>query len=183
MNDMTETQAGAMLAGLFAERLGFCPAAARRIRIAALLHDIGKQAIPAHILNWPGPLNDAEFDIMKTHTAHGAEMLSTVRGDLGVVVRAACLYHHEWHNGGGYWGKTAGEIPVYIPIISICDVFMALISARPYKRAWTQEAALGYLRQQAGTQFSAELVCAFHALIESYGPLFQRPTSGQPVQK
>ncbi len=183
MNEMTETQAGAILAGLFAERLGYCPGAARRIRVAALLHDIGKQAIPAYILNRPGPLTAVEMDIMKTHTAHGAEMLSTMPGDLGRVVRAACLYHHEWHNGGGYWGKRATELPAYIPVISICDVFMALTSDRPYKKAWSQAAALDYLRQQAGTQFSGELVDEFHALMGIYGHLFICSTSGQLGQR
>jgi putative nucleotidyltransferase with HDIG domain len=180
---MTETQAGAVLAGIFAERLGFCSCAVRRIRVAALLHDIGKQAIPAHILNRPGPLTAEEYDIMKTHTAHGAEMLSTMRGELGAAVRAACLFHHEWYDGGGYWGRRAAELPAYIPVISICDVFMALISDRPYKAAWTQMAALQYLREQAGTQFSGELVDEFHALIGIYGHLFTRPTSGRLGQR
>jgi putative two-component system response regulator len=137
--------------------------------VAALLHDIGKQKIPAYILGKPGPLTAAEMDIMKTHTAHGAEMLANVQGELGATIRAVCLYHHERHDGGGYWGKQTSEVPAYVPLVSIADVFTALISERPYKKPWSVEAALEYIQKQAGAQFSRELAGDFLSLIQGGG--------------
>ncbi len=133
------------------------------------MHDIGKQKIPEVLLNKPGPLTAAQFEVVKTHTKLGAEMLANIPGELGEAVRAVCLYHHEWHNGAGYWGKAAGEVPAYVPIVAIADVFTALISARPYKKPWTRLAALRFIHQQAGTQFSRELAQDFVALINSGG--------------
>jgi putative two-component system response regulator len=139
------------------------------MRVTALLHDIGKLKIPQEIINKPGKLDAREFEIIKTHTTLGAEILSGIQGGLGVMVRAVCLYHHEWHNGGGYWGLCAGELPAYIPIVSICDVYFALTNERPYKQAWSVQAALDYIQNQAGAQFSYELVEVFIPLIHDGG--------------
>jgi putative two-component system response regulator len=102
---------------------------------------------------------------MKTHTTLGAAMLISIRGQLGVMARNVCLWHHEHHDGGGYWGKLAGELPSYIPIVSICDVYVALISAREYKQAWPQEAALEYIQNQSGTRFAPALADTFLSLV------------------
>ena len=172
MNSFSEDKAGARLAEILAARQGFSPAVARQIRTAAILHDIGKQKIPAVILHKPGKLDKLEFEVIKAHTTLGANMLANVQGDLGAMIQNVCLYHHEWHNGAGYWGKSAEELPAYIQIVSISDVFMALINQRPYKSAWPLEAALIYIQNQAGTQFSRELVNAFLSLAESDGQFF-----------
>jgi len=172
VNSFSEDKAGARLAEILAARQGFSPAVARQIRTAAILHDIGKQKIPAVILHKPGKLDKREFEVIKTHTTLGANMLANVQGDLGAMIQNVCLYHHEWHNGAGYWGKSAEELPAYIQIVSISDVFMALINQRPYKSAWPLEAALIYIQNQAGTQFSRELVNAFLSLAESDGQFF-----------
>ena len=150
---------------LLAQRCGFSDIDIRRIRIAALMHDIGKLKIAPSILYKPGKLDAQEFEVMKTHTTLGAEMLVSIRGELGELVRDVCRYHHEWHNGQGYWGRGATELSPHIPIVSIADVFTALVTERPYKPAWPVRDALGYIQKQAGTQFSRELVEVFTSLI------------------
>ena len=137
--------------------------------MTALLHDIGKLKVPQEIIHKPGKLDAREFEIIKTHTTHGAQILSSIQGGLGVMVRDVCLYHHEWHNGHGYWGISATKLPDYIPIVSICDVYFALTNERPYKQAWTVQTTLDYIQNQAGTQFSHELVGVFLPLIHDGG--------------
>lgn len=169
MNWFHEDKAVGRLAEAVALACGFHPAEARQIRIAAALHDIGKLKIPADILNKPGKLTALEFEIVKTHTIFGAEMLASVQGVLGEMARATALYHHEWYDGGGYWGRRANEVPRYVPVVSISDVFVALISERPYKAAWPVERALAYIQNQAGTQFDPALVEAFIPLVRKGG--------------
>jgi putative two-component system response regulator len=88
-------------------------------------------------------------------------MLKGAHGELSEIIKNTCRWHHEWHSGGGYWGVKASELPAYIPIISICDVYCALIFERVYKKAWRTEDALGYIQNQAGTQFCPALVKTF----------------------
>ena len=107
-----------------------------------------------------------EFEIMKTHTTIGAEMLAGIQGDLGVVSRDVCRYHHEFWDGQGYWGKLGSELPLSTSIVSIVDVFFALVSQRVYKAAWSLMDALAYIKNSAGTQFGPELVGTFLALME-----------------
>ena len=153
------------LAELVALECGVRPAVASQIRIAATLHDIGKQKIPRDILNKPGKLNAQEFDIIKTHTVLGAEMLSSMRGELGEMARACCLYHHEYWNGGGYLGRFTDDLPFYIPFVAISDVFTALVCERSYKQAWPPSEAIAYIQNQADTQFSPVLVGIFLSLV------------------
>jgi putative two-component system response regulator len=114
----------------------------------------------------PDKLTAREFEVIKTHTTQGAGMLTGIQGEIGEMIRGVCLHHHEFYNGGGYWGKSAAELPAYIGVVSISDVYMALISERPYKQAWPRSAALEYIQNQAGTQFSPALVKAFLSLIK-----------------
>ena len=156
-----EDRATAWLAELFALECGICPSVARQIRTAAALHDLGKQKIPASILNKPEKFTLKEFEIVKTHTTLGAEMLMSIQGELGVMARATALYHHEYYDGSGYLGKHTDELPFYLPIVTISDVFVALIIRRPYKQAWTTKEALSYIQEQSGKQFSPALVKIF----------------------
>jgi putative two-component system response regulator len=93
-------------------------------------------------------------------------MLSNMPGELGCLARAACEFHHEWHNGGGYWGIPTGKLPDHIPIIAICDVFVACCAKRPYKDPWPPEQVLEHLQTLNGTQFSANIVSNFTRLIK-----------------
>lgn len=162
-----ENQLVARLAAHTAQSLGTPPATVKQIRIAAALHDIGKRKIPHSILLKPGPLTPGEFEIMKTHTTLGAEMITaTDSGGLNDMVRTVCLYHHEWHDGtGSYWGKRSDELPFFVPIVSICDVFVALTAARCYKAAWPPDEALDYICGKSGTQFDPVLADAFVWLV------------------
>lgn len=160
-----DNRATARIAELLAIKCGVCPTVAKQIHTAAALHDLGKQKIPANILNKPGKLTPREFEIVKTHTTLGAEMLVSVQGKLGAMVRATALYHHEYYDGSGYWNKHTDELPFFLPIVTISDVFVALIAHRPYKQVWTKKEALGYIRDQVGKRFSPALVDVFLPLI------------------
>jgi len=165
MENINENFEVAQLSELMALRCSYSQKVARNIYLAALLHDIGKQAIPAKVLEKCGQLTHSEYTIMKTHTILGAEMLNCIDGELGVMARGICLFHHEWHNGCGYWGIYSYKLPVYISIVTICDAFVALINERPYKKAWPVQEALRYIQDQAGARFCPSLASIFCSMI------------------
>jgi len=164
-SNINENKAVAQLVEIIALKRGLSPATAKKIRTAAALHDIGKQKVPESILNKPGKLTPQEFEIIKTHTTLGAKMLGSFQGELGEMARVTALYHHEWHNGCGYWGKFADSLPFYVSIIAIADVFTALMCERPYKKAWPPEDVMEYIQNQSGTQFNPALVESFLLLV------------------
>jgi HD-GYP domain-containing protein (c-di-GMP phosphodiesterase class II) len=133
--------------------------------MGALLHDIGKIAVPDEIINKAGPLNDEEWAIMRTHTVEGERMLQQVGGllsSVGVVVRAS---HERW-DGGGYPDGLAGEaIPLAARIVSACDAFNAMTTDRSYRKALPLEVAIGELHKHRGTQFAPDVVDALVALV------------------
>jgi putative nucleotidyltransferase with HDIG domain len=147
-----------------ADKLGVDPETRRAAEFGALLHDVGKVAIPNEIINKPGPLDDDEWAIMKTHTVEGQRMLERVGGLLakvGVVVRAS----HERYDGGGYPDGLIGEqIPLAARIVSACDAFNAMTTDRSYRKAMSQEVAVAELRNNAGTQFDPDVVDALIAV-------------------
>jgi len=160
-----EDKAMAQLAEILALKCGVSPEKARQIRVAAVLHDIGKRKIPADILNKSCKLTAEEFDVVKTHTTLGAAMLESIQGELGIMARTIARYHHERYDGSGYWGKHLGELPYYVEFVAIADVFTALVCGRPYKQPWPPEDALAYIENQADIQFSAVLVGIFLPLV------------------
>jgi putative nucleotidyltransferase with HDIG domain len=141
-----------------ADELGVDEETRRAAEFGALLHDVGKVAIPNEIINKPGPLDDDEWVVMKTHTVEGQRMLERVGGLLarvGVVVRAS----HERYDGGGYPDGLAGEaIPLAARIVSACDAFNAMTTDRSYRKALSLEVAVAELRDNAGTQFDPDVV-------------------------
>jgi putative nucleotidyltransferase with HDIG domain len=147
-----------------ADKLGVDEETRRAAEFGALLHDVGKVAIPNEIINKPGPLDDDEWKIMKTHTIEGQRMLERVGGLLarvGVVVRAS----HERYDGGGYPDGLAGEeIPLAARIVSACDAFNAMTTDRSYRKALSLEVAVAELRNNAGTQFDPDVVEALVAV-------------------
>lgn len=165
-NNSVESIHVGRLSEILALEHGASPVKAKQIRIAATLHDIGKRKISSSILDKPGKLTEAEFEIIKTHTLLGAEMLSSMQGELGEMARTCCEFHHEWYNGGGYWGKRTDDLPFFVPYVAVSDVFTALVSARSYKEAWPPENAMDYIQKQAGTQFAPELVEVFLWLVQ-----------------
>jgi len=129
---------------------------------AAPMHDIGKVGIPDNILLKPGRLNDSEFEIMKHHAVYGYELL---KGSASKVLQAGAEIargHHEKFDGTGYpKGLKGEEIPIFSRIVAVADVFDALTSERPYKGAWTIEAAVDYVNNGAGSHFDPRCVRAF----------------------
>jgi HD-GYP domain-containing protein (c-di-GMP phosphodiesterase class II) len=136
----------------------------RNLEFAALLHDVGKIAIPNEIINKPGPLNDEERAIINTHTIEGEKMLVHVGGvlaDVGRIVRSC----HERYDGLGYPDGLAGTaIPVEARIVACCDAFNAMTTDRPYRAALALSEALGELAAHRGTQFDPEVVDALVAI-------------------
>ncbi|MFV2073580.1 MAG: HD domain-containing phosphohydrolase, partial [Thermoanaerobaculales bacterium] len=131
-----------------------------QLRRGALLHDIGKMAIPDRVLNKPGPLNDDEWQIMRRHPEHAFDMLSRV-----AYLRPALdipYGHHEKWDGSGYPRGLAGEdIPLAARIFAVVDVWDAVRSDRPYRKAWPHEKAVRYLRDQAGRHFDPRVAGVF----------------------
>lgn len=141
---------------------GATPAEAALIRQAAALHDVGKIGIPDAVLLKPGRLDAAEWEIMRTHAHIGGDLLAGSRSPLLIYAEQIARTHHEWWDGGGYPDGLSGEqIPYAGRICAICDVFDALVTPRPYKQAWTIDAALSELSEKAGTQFDPDLVAPF----------------------
>ena len=133
---------------------------------SAPLHDIGKVGIPDAILLKPGPLTPEEWEIMKTHAQIGAEIIGDDSSDIMRLAALIALTHHEKWDGSGYPQGLAGEaIPLEARIVAIADVFDALTSARPYKAAWSIEAALDYIRSNARAHFDPILVALFLEIV------------------
>jgi len=131
---------------------------------ASPMHDIGKIGIPDQILLKPAKLEPHEWDIMKTHTSIGAEILSGDDSELLSMARLIALTHHEKWDGSGYPSGLAGEdIPLVGRIVALADVFDALTSERPYKMAWTLEAAMEYIDGNPGKHFDPRLVDLFRS--------------------
>ncbi len=130
------------------------------LRTGALLHDIGKLAVPDHILNKPGSLTPAEMEKAKIHALVGASILEKVGFPYPVV--PTVKYHHEYWDGTGYPERLKGfNIPLTARILTVADVFDTLRAARPYRSANTREYACNFLRSRAGGQFDPKLVNAF----------------------
>ncbi len=137
-----------------------------QLRLAARLHDIGKVAVPDAILLKPGPLTVDEFEVMKTHTTIGAQILSGSTSPLIQLGAVVALNHHERWDGSGYPAGLGGvNIPRCGRIVTVADVFDALTSVRVYKHAWSQADAVAYIIGARGSQFEPEIVDAFLAVI------------------
>ena len=145
---------------LVADRLRLDPAQRRRVEFGALLHDIGKIAVPAEIINKPGPLDDGEWAVMKLHTVEGQAMLDRVGGVLGEVGRVV-RSSHEHFDGGGYPDRLAGEkIPIEARVVGCCDAYSAMTTTRSYRKAMSFESAREELVRNSGTQFDPQVVRA-----------------------
>jgi diguanylate cyclase (GGDEF)-like protein/putative nucleotidyltransferase with HDIG domain len=146
-----------------------------RVKAAALLHDIGKVAIPDDILNKPGALTDEEWQIMKDHTVVGERILRAIPG-LGGVARIVRHEHERWDGAGYPDGVRGDEIPIGSRIILACDAYHAMTSDRPYREAMSHGEAINELSQGAGTQFDPAVV---EVLV---GVLYSSRQSGRGVQ-
>jgi len=146
-----------------AKELGFEPEHVERVRVAGVLHDIGKIAVSDTILRKPGRLSDEEWAEIRRHPETGARLLGHASED----IRRWVLCHHERPDGGGYpRGLRGGEVPVEARILAVADAYEAMTAQRPYSAPKPEPAALAELRQCAGSQFDAEVIEAFLAALE-----------------
>ncbi len=158
------------------------------LRMAAMLHDVGKIAIPDAILKKPGKLTPEEYDIMKQHTFLGARLFADPKSEFDEAAAEIALNHHERWDGKGYpghidiftgktlpgyededgrpRGKKGEEIPIFGRIVAIADVYDALVSKRSYKEAWEEKRVIDIIREEAGKQFDPEIVEVFLSCLE-----------------
>ncbi len=172
----------ASVAGMIAEELGLFEDEVRMIELAAPLHDIGKIAIPDTILMKPGPLDDDETAIMRTHPRIGYELLNDSQNRFIQIGAIIALRHQERFDGSGYPDGLVGEqIPIEARIVTVADVFDALISRRPYKHAWSIDEALAYIEQHSGKLFDPKCVDVLLRNRERLDGICERHALSNPV--
>lgn len=143
-----------------ADALGLGRDARRNVEFGALLHDVGKVAIPKSIIRKPGPLDDAEWAIVKTHTIEGQQLLDRMGGVMSEIGRVVRSSHERWDGRGYPDGLAAGDIPMEARIIATCDAFSAMTTTRPYRQALSVDAAVAELERCAGSQLDPAVVSA-----------------------
>jgi putative nucleotidyltransferase with HDIG domain len=166
-DDYTEqhTRRVALRAVQVGEALGLSPGHLRALATGGLIHDIGKLAVPDSILKKPGPLDDDEYAVIKRHPDQGAKLLDEI-GGFSAAVRRLVRDHHERLDGKGYPnGLRADQIDLDTRILTVCDVYDALMSPRVYRPAWTHAAAMDLLRSDTGTAFDARCVNALERVL------------------
>lgn len=163
------------------------------LRMAAMLHDVGKVAISDTILKKPGRFTPEEFQVMKLHTLYGANLFPDIYSDLDESASIVALNHHERWDGKGYpgfidpktqqplsgyedenggaRGKKGEEIPFYGRIVALADVYDALSSSRCYKEAWTEEDVINEIKKESGKQFDPELVEVFLDCVDTFSQI------------
>jgi len=143
---------------------GFSPTFADDVLNAAPMHDIGKIGVPDNVLRKPGKFTEEEWVIMRKHPEIGARIIGHHSTGLLKMAHLMALTHHEKWDGSGYPYQLEGEdIPIEGRIVAIADVFDALTTERPYKKAWTVDDAISYMKQEAGKHFDPNLIALFAA--------------------
>ena len=151
------------------ERLGLSPRRLRALAIGGLVHDIGKLSIADSILKKPGPLDDDEYRTIQRHAEWGYRLLEEI-GGFSDTVRRLVRDHHERLDGAGYPNGLQGrEIDLDTRILTVCDVYDALISPRVYRPAWSHEQAMALLRAEAGIAYDARCVDALEEVLSAEG--------------
>ena len=152
---------------LLAGEMGLTDDDVNHIRVASMMHDVGKLLIPREIIEKPGSLNDEEWKIMQQHTTYGDEILANSKGEVIAMAREIAGQHHERWDGTGYPNCIRGdEISLFAQIVSVADVYDALTSKRAYKEPWDRERARAEIVSQRGRQFSPAIVDVFEKSFE-----------------
>lgn len=166
---------------LLARAMGRPEEEQEQLFLAAPMHDVGKIGIPDQILLKPGRFDEAEFALMKQHTVIGHKILSGSASPLLQLAAEIALTHHERYDGAGYPHQRHGdEIPLAGRIVSVADVFDALMAVRPYKKAWTVDEAVGMIRVGRGKQFDPAVVDAFMAILPEIVATRERFSEDEP---
>ena len=169
----------AVLAMGMAEFVGCAPAEVRKFGVAGLLHDIGKVRIPLEVLTKPGKLTPEERQLMNRHPADGAKTIIKTDPDLDVAAIVA-YEHHVMLNGEGYpTFHYDRDCTLASRLVHVCDVYDALCTRRPYREAWTSDAATKYLQDRSGIEFDPELVEAFIRMLTISRPATVQAFAGQ----
>ena len=156
----------AAYARVLAQACGWDAASSTRLELAAPMHDTGKLGIPQAILRKPGPLDEAEWVVMRTHPRIGHDILSKSEAPVFRLAAEVALRHHEKWNGSGYPDGLRGqEIPKSARIVALADVFDALSMRRPYKEPWPIERILTYIHAGVGVDFDPMVVHAFQSVL------------------
>lgn len=151
-----------------AEELGLSAKECDEIEYAAPMHDIGKIGIPDRVMLKPGKFEESEWQIMQQHTVIGHNILSNSQSRYIQTGSIIALNHHERFDGTGYPNGISGkDIPLVARIVSVADVYDALVSARPYKKPWKEADAQYYLKEHAGSQFDPNCVAAFFERLDN----------------
>jgi putative nucleotidyltransferase with HDIG domain len=159
------TRRVAELSTRLAQTMGVREADILQVYRGALLHDIGKMSVPDSIVLKPGPLTEAEWVIMRKHPQFAYDMLSPI-AFLRMALDIPYCHHEKWDGTGYPRGLRGAQIPMPARIFAVVDVWDAITSDRPYRKAWQKEVALQYIREQTGRHFDPEVVKAF--LAESF---------------
>ena len=149
-----------------ARQMGIDSSALRNVEFAALLHDVGKISIPKDVVNKPGPLDDGEWELMRTHTVEGERMLERVGGVLGQVGQIVRSCHERWDGKGYPDGLGGDDIPLEARIVCACDAFNAMTTTRPYRKGMSIAFALDEIRACAGSQFDPEVARVLVDVVE-----------------
>lgn len=148
--------------GIIAAKMGLPDEAVENLRLASMMHDIGKLMIPTEILEKPARLTDEEYAEIKKHSGYGGKLLNSVEGDVMELAKNIALEHHERVDGHGYPnGKNGKEILLESKIVAVADVYDALTSKRSYKEPWDEKKAYEEILKGSGTQFDEKVVDAF----------------------
>jgi putative nucleotidyltransferase with HDIG domain len=147
------------------EELGLAPGRLRALAIGGLLHDIGKLSVPERILKKPAALDDEEFAVIKLHPGRGVKLLREL-GGFAPAIHDLVHSHHERLDGRGYpRGLSESQLSLDTRILTVCDVYDALVSPRVYRDAWTHEAAIALLHDEKGTAFDERCVAALERVL------------------
>jgi putative nucleotidyltransferase with HDIG domain len=164
------SQSVSRLAAQIARQIGLSDSEVEEVRLAGILHDIGKIGVPESVLHKPGLLTPEEYEVMKTHAVLGEKILEPLKVKAIAHIRGMVRHHHEHFDGRGYPDRLQGEqIPIGARLLTVADCFDTMVSDRSYKKGRTFDEAVDELRRCGGTQFDPSLVQAFVQSLEALG--------------
>lgn len=166
-NNRDHLECVAYYTGLLLEEMGYPAATCALVSRAAMLHDIGKVAIPSEITNKSGLLSAGEREIIRRHTEYGHALLSVFDGEFMRCAAVIAAQHHERYDGKGYIGLAGDQIDEYARVVTVADAIDALTTKRSYKEAWPLDTVVAYIDSHAGTMYDPAVVAAMHGCIDA----------------